>query len=404
MQAVDAEEAEQARTIGMRLWRLRDDRGKSLRVIAGLARMSAATLWRIEQGQRSVTLSELRALANALQISPSELTRLPVPAPANGHTDAAIQAIHLAVIAASRNRPGGRVQPVDTLRARVTATVDAHCRCDRIGEVGAALPSLIRDLHTSIAAGRDVAELLDLAVLLHANATVGWLRLAGAAIELREQAAGLATRAAEDRDTPEARGLAVWGGLLVLVTAGAVDLARAELDSVSVPTRTPEGMQLEGQLALCRSYMAAVDSRPGDIDAPLEHAAELAQRSGEINAYGLGFGPEEIGRWRMQAVLETGDPEQTVRIAETLRPETHPLRYAQARYWSYFGQALSRLRGRREDAVGAFRRAELISPHAVLRDPSAREVITYLLPRTRRDSPAGRELRGMADRARLLSA
>lgn len=71
---------------------------------------------------------------------------------------------------------------------------------------------------------------------------MGWLRVVGpGAIELREMAAGLALRAAEQRDTPEARGLAVWGGLYVMVTAGAVDLARAELDLVSVPTRTPEG-------------------------------------------------------------------------------------------------------------------------------------------------------------------
>jgi hypothetical protein len=101
---------------------------------------------------------------------------------------------------------------VEVLRARVIATVDAHCRCDRSGEVGAALPLLIRDLHSSIAAGRDVAELLDLAVLLHANATVGWLRVvAPASIELREMAAQLAFRAAEQRETLEARGLAVWG-------------------------------------------------------------------------------------------------------------------------------------------------------------------------------------------------
>jgi hypothetical protein len=33
-------EAEEARTIGWALWRVRDDRGKSLRVIAGLAGMS----------------------------------------------------------------------------------------------------------------------------------------------------------------------------------------------------------------------------------------------------------------------------------------------------------------------------------------------------------------------------
>jgi hypothetical protein len=62
---------------------------------------------------------------------------------------------------------------------------------------------------------------------------------------------------------------------------------------VSVPTCTPEGMQLEGTLALCRSFLAAVNSRPGEVDGPLEYAAELAARTGEINAYGLGFGPQD---------------------------------------------------------------------------------------------------------------
>lgn len=199
-------DADEARTIGRRVRQIRDARRKSLRVVAGLAGMSATHLWRIEHGERALDLSELVALADVLEIAPAELIRLPVPAPANGHTDSAVQAVFVAVMAASRDRPGGQVLPVEALRTRVTATVDAHCRCDRSREVGAALPALIRDLHTSIAAGRDAAELLDLAVLLHCNATVGWLRVAGAPLELRELAARLASRAAEDRDTPDARG------------------------------------------------------------------------------------------------------------------------------------------------------------------------------------------------------
>jgi hypothetical protein len=178
-------------------------------------------------------------------------------------------------------------------------------------------------------------------------------------------------------------------------------LARAELDALSVPTHTPEGMQLAGALALCRSFLAAVDSRPGDMAAPLEYATEMAGRTGEVNAYGLGFGPQEVGLWRVGIVLETGDHELAVRIAEGLRPETHLLRSRRAAYWLYYGQALSRLRGRYEDAVEALRRAELISPHHVLRDPITREVLAELLTRIRPDSLAGRELRRMAYRAGL---
>src|SRR5262249_40130825 len=108
------------------------------------------------------SLSEILALADALKVAPSEIVKLPVPAPGNSGTDAAINDVRLAVLAVIRDRPNGQRQPVEGLRARVAATVNAYCGRDRNGAVGAALPTLIRDLHTSIAAGRDVAELLEL--------------------------------------------------------------------------------------------------------------------------------------------------------------------------------------------------------------------------------------------------
>ena len=86
-----------ARTIGQRLRRIRSARRKSLRVVAGLAGISKSTLSQVERGERALdSLSEIVALANALQIAPSELTKLPVPAPANGDTDAGVQAVRLA--------------------------------------------------------------------------------------------------------------------------------------------------------------------------------------------------------------------------------------------------------------------------------------------------------------------
>jgi len=84
-----AMDADDTRTIGRRIRRIRTARDKSLRVIAGLAGMSRSTLHRIEHGQRDVTLSEIVALANALEIAPAKLIRLPILAPANGPTDAA---------------------------------------------------------------------------------------------------------------------------------------------------------------------------------------------------------------------------------------------------------------------------------------------------------------------------
>ncbi|MGH3672739.1 MAG: helix-turn-helix domain-containing protein [Pseudonocardiaceae bacterium] len=107
-------DADDARTMGRRLWQIRQARRKSLRVVAGLAGISAATLSRIENGERPLdSLTLILALADALQISPSELVKLPVPAPGNGPTDAAINTVRLALLAVVRDRPGGTVQPIE---------------------------------------------------------------------------------------------------------------------------------------------------------------------------------------------------------------------------------------------------------------------------------------------------
>jgi transcriptional regulator with XRE-family HTH domain len=388
------------RTIGRRLRLIRNSRKKGLRVIAGLAGMSKSKLSLIERGEIALdSRSDIVALANALQISPSELVRLPVPAPGNGDAEAAEGEVRKALTAVSRNRPGGQVFPLDVLRLRVRELLVTLRQC-RLAEVGAALPALVRDLHTSIAAGRDVAELLDLAVLLHTQGSHSWLRVIGAGVDLRSLATLVARQAAEHRDEPTTVGLAVFGDGLVMLAAGDFDLARAELDSVAVPMNSPESMQLAGMLALCRSLVAAADKRSADVDAALRYAGELAQRTGEGNAYSMGFGPTNVGLWRMAAALEAKDYERVVTIAESLDPRVHPNRSRQAAYWIDYGRALARLRRRQDNAVIAFHRAEVISPLHTVRNPFVREVLGELLVRSRRDA-VGRELRGMAYRAGL---
>lgn len=389
-----------ARTIGRRVRQIRYARRKSLRVVAGLAAMSTTTLHRIEAGQRALdSRSEIVALANALQVAPSELTAMDVPAPGNGTTDLVVEAVRVALMAVNHGYPGGEALPVDVLRSRVGAVISAGCTGDQ-ELTGRELPGLIQDLHTSIAAGRDVAELLDLAALLHTQATIGWLRTAGASVDLREQAAVLARRMAEERDTSTARGLAAAGAVRVMLSSGAFGLAQTELDSVTVPTTTPETMQLDGMLALYRAEVAAADSRPGDVAPALEHADELAERTGEGNAYWLGFGPTNTGFCRASVALDLKDYDMAVAAAESVDPQMHSNRSRQAAYWVYYGRALARRRERHDDAVMALRRAELIVPHRVQRDPFARDVLAELVVRSRRDA-VGRELRGMAYRAGL---
>lgn len=146
-----------------RVREIRRVRGRSLRTVADLAGISPSYLSQLETGTRALDRHRLIvALADALAISPQYLTTPPVPAPGNGALDSAIEAVRQALLAAGHHRAGGQVLPVEVLRARVTAMVDAHGRCDPPGALGAALPALIRDVHTSIGAGLDMAQLLDL--------------------------------------------------------------------------------------------------------------------------------------------------------------------------------------------------------------------------------------------------
>ena len=106
-------------------------------------------------------------------------------------------------------------------------------------------------------------------------------------------------------------------------------------------------------------------------------------------------------REAVRLALEANEPDRAVSIAERLRPERNPFPVNRVYHWVGYGRALARLRGRHDDAVRALRRAETIYPLRVQRDPFVREALAVLLPRTRRDSPAGQELEGMAHRSGL---
>ncbi|MDQ3765596.1 MAG: helix-turn-helix domain-containing protein [Actinomycetota bacterium] len=387
-----------ARTIGRRVRQIRYARGKSLRVIAGLAGISPSHLSRIERGLVALDRrSEIVALANALQVAPAELTTLPVPAPADGCADVAVVALRGAIQAVTMGIPNGSAQSVEQLSARVHAVLDAKQRC-RHAEVGMVLPALIRDLHTSIDAGRDDAELLRLAVELHHAGTQAYLHGVGAPTDLCWSAALLARQAAERLDEPVSLGVAAFGQANGLLSWGSFELAMQALhrDEIGVG----DDPELVGMLTLSESLLAAAQERAADVEAALEHAVDLAAHTGEGNAHYMSFGPTNVTLWRLSAALESGNHEHAVQLAELLTPDRIIAPTRRANYWVNYGRALSRVRGRRHDAARALRQAERISPDKVHRNPFARETLAELVMRSRQDA-AGRELRGMAYRAGL---
>ncbi|MGH3912015.1 MAG: helix-turn-helix domain-containing protein [Pseudonocardiaceae bacterium] len=386
---------EEARTIGRRLREIREARGKTLEVIAGLAGITESYLSLLENGKRALNRrSRIVALANALEVSPGELFDLGAsPLPADPATESAVAAVRDAMQAVMMGLPGGQVQPVEQLRVRADTALAAKQAC-REAEVGAMLPALIRDLHTSIEAGRDDAELLRIATLLYSQAVEGWLFTVHESGDLAWQAACLSREAAQRLDEPVALGVATFGLANGLLATGGFELAGLLLAD------TPEtgDHQLDGMLSLTRCLLAASDSRPADVEAPLAVAAELAERTGDGNAHYMSFGPSNVGLWRMSVALEAGEEERAAELSDAVDLSALPPK-RRANYYVNRARALSQVR-RREEAVTALRAAERISPDSVCRSPGTRRVLSELVARTR-DEALGRELRGMAYRAGL---
>lgn len=393
-----------ARTMGRRLRRIRKSRRKSLVVVAGLTGISTATLSRIENGLRVLdSRSEIAALADVLQVAPSELTgRQEELTPGSGgkDNDGAVEVVHHALTAVKLGHlHGGRVCSVEVLRDRIAYVQQARRR-GRFAAVGIRLPALITDLHASIAAGRDVGELLPLATLLHIDTVAHWLHDAGAP-ELRLQAAGLARDAAREHGDRATLAVAVWGTTVALLTSRMLDLAQAELDSVTLPATTSATAGVLCGLNMTQALVAAVDKRSGEVDAPMETASELAQRFGAgDDRLGYVVGPAEVDVRRMMLALEAGEPDRAVSIGQGVRPQEISIAARKAGYWMEYGQALARTPGRQGDAVRALRTAEQLFPERVRRNPFVRDALAELLPWSRRDA-IGMELRGMAYRAGL---
>ena len=395
---------DEARTIGRRLRQIRKARDKSLAVVAGLSGMSTATLSRIENGLRALdSRSEIVALADALQIAPSELTGTQenlTPDSGNKDKDDALEVVHHALTAVELGHlDGGRVFSVDVLRERIAYVQQARRR-GLFAAVGARLPALVTDVHASIAAGRDVGEMLALATLLHVDTVAHWLHDAGAP-ELRIKAATLARDAACEHGDRTTLAVAAWGTTVALLTDRMLDLAQAELDSVVLPATTSATAGVICGLAMTQALVAAVDKRFGEVDAPMDTATELAQRfDAADDRLGYVVGPAEVDVRRMVLALEAREPDRAVRIGDGVRPQEISIVARKAGYWMEYGQALARTRGRYDKAVRALRTAEQLFPERFRRNPFVQDTLAELLPRSRRDA-LGRELRGMAYRAGL---
>lgn len=382
----------------MRIREIRTWRRKSLTVVAGLAGISAGYLSRLERGERSLDSRRLLfALADALQVAPSEITGQPYPpsdaAEAAGH--AAMQALRAVLRDAEIGEPtGAGIRPLPELENAVDHA-DAAAAASDYAALGAVVPTLLDELYAPHDSDQQARTLLLVRVLhdaFYLTKDLGHGDLAWAVAGHLERAAIVL-------------GESTWGAVAGFVRSHSVlgegsrpralRLARRAAEIVS-----PDDGNAGQVYGMCHLSAALQNASLGDPDAAREHLAEaqdVAGHTGNGQFAGLMFGPTNVGVWQLALHLELGEAGRGVDLARAVKVAEIPSAGRQATFYSDLGQALARMRGREQAAIEAIRRAEHLAPGRVRTRPSVRATVTELLARARRDA-GGRELRGLAYR------
>lgn len=171
---------------------------------------------------------------------------------------------------------------------------------------------------------------------------------------------------------------------LAIVTRGA-----EELDGY--PT-TDEAAEVLGMLHLVASFAHTAAGRPGPAGDRMREALALAGHTGDGNAYGLWFGPTNVGAWRVALAVEQGEGGAVAELAAEVNEAMLPP-FRRASMLADVGRGLAREHGRHGEAVRALLRAEAIAPHQMHADPFTRQAVASLL-----SAAGGADLRNLARR------
>jgi len=362
--------------IGSRVayWRMR--RGKSQRVLAGLAGLSQPYLSQIESGKRPVERrTTLVALANALRVSVADLTGQPGDPtdPAKSAAAMSVPAIREALI----RREFGEIGEVGEPGLELARLMDAGGAYD-FTTAAPMLPGLLAGLR-----GSDLVQAAHIGVYT--------LKHLGYA-DLARDAARLAVTEARDLGEPAWIGIAEFIRILAMppeMPGVPTSLAQRVSDEIQPHIGDDQVRQAYGMLHLHASLRAAVDRRADLSRDHLREAREAAESLGEPENLGLArfaFGPTNVGFWTVAIQLELGEPRLALETAKVVAPGKIPLANRQSPFFADVGTAMANVGGRDNEAVAAFLRAEAAGPQWIRLQPRIKDTIASILRRTRRNA------------------
>lgn len=395
------------RRVGENVRSARRYRGVSVEALAGLVGRSKSWVSKIENGRLPLERrSDIAALAEALDVSASDLLGEPTPAiRPQGRRYGDVVGLRTVLLDSSIESPMDiRPRPLAALEELVAGPLHRMRQESDDAQLTTTLPGLLTELHvhtaSSLAAERDTA--LRMVVDLSISA-VHVLRHLG-----QPDLAWIAARHAEDAARALGDPVMIGGAAMAMaMSRPAASMSRALRDA-EMHARTLEeyadtrtGAEVRGMLLLYASLTRQIqgdDSGSADL---LAEASELAGRLGEQPSDTCGegwrsFGPANVGIWTAAHAVERGEPEAALAAARAVDVKALPRRTRIAALVIEQSRALAML-GDGGGAVQQLRKAEKMSAPTVHNHPLVRELVADLY-----DRAIGRDLRGLAWRMDLI--
>lgn len=366
----------------IRYWRKRRRGGMTQAVLAGLAGLSQSYISQIESGLASVERrSTLVAIARVLEVSVPDLLGQPGDPtdPLKDGAAAAVPAIRAALV---EIKEGERREPTrggEELAAAAERVDRLYITSDR----GAMAPLLPSFLYDSAAYG-------GVTLVRAVSRASGCLRDLGYR-DLALFAAEVAVRAAQETEDPAWLGAARFMHTVTMPveTAGTTSrVAERSIGELQRGAANVEVRQVLGLVHLSAGLACAVDGRPDDAAAHLAAAQSEADSLGDP-ADGLGFhmqyfGPTNVGLWRMNIALESGEPGRVLELAGKVEPRRLRGAGRHQAYWLDRGRALAHSGKVDGAALADLMRAERAAPLAFSLNPLARDAISAMVLRAQR--------------------
>ncbi len=335
---------------GERIQILRERRGLTRPVLAGLVGMSASWLKGIEQGRRLpprlpvlVKLAEALAVGDVAVLAGTDMdlggaVSVPVASFARIPHEA-VPAIREAVRDPMLTvEPGGAVDVAALAGRAAEAWVLWHASREHRTDVGRVLPRLVTDARTAARTAEGPGRRVACAVLADVYALVQHEVVWASESELNWTAADRAMSAAQDADTPAALAGAAWTLGMVQRSAGDTEAAlalAAEAAGLLEP-RLEDGADdragLAGALELHAAATCARAGREGDAWRHWDQAAAIAGRlpTGYYHPWTM-FGAANV---KLHAVSISADLSRSAEArnrAEDIDPEEIPSRERRGR-------------------------------------------------------------------------